>query len=336
MKPAFHWCPLKPPTAKLRVGTYFANSLAFAGGLLGLLMVVFGLDAGLPLYLPMLASVLLFGLPHGAIDHLVVLGLANSSLSLKALALVCLIYLSFVVVMLCLWWGAPLVAVILFLAITIYHWGRADLAFEGLLNPEALQATPRILKFNHSFLRGILPIGIPFLSFPDATEAILNSCSIAFGYKYELGATLPFVILIFLLLLLFSEIAFLRYQGVQRTVRLVEDLGLIAFFVLVPPLLAVGLYFCLWHGFRHVLRLIRYEGNQGDCETSLARFKQFYSQALPFTLASILILAIVLLLLRGSVDLSVFTGIYLVVISSLTVPHLLVVEWMDRVEFRCR
>ena len=206
-------------------------------------MVVFGLDAGLPLYLPMLASVLLFGLPHGAIDHLVILGLAKSSLSLKALALVCLIYLSFVVVMLCLWWGAPLVAVILFLAITIYHWGRADLAFEGLLNPEALQATPRILKFNHSFLRGILPIGIPFLSFPDATEAILNSCSIAFGYKYELGATLPFVILIFLLLLLFSEIAFLRYQGVQRTVRLVEDLGLIAFFVLVPPLLAVGFIF---------------------------------------------------------------------------------------------
>jgi hypothetical protein len=80
------------------------------------------------------------------------------------------------------------------------------------------------------------------------------------------------------------------------------------------------------------LRLIRYEGSEDDCETALARFKRFYCQALPFTLASVLILAVVLLLLRGSVDLSIFIGIYLVVISSLTLPHLLVVEWMDRQE----
>jgi Brp/Blh family beta-carotene 15,15'-monooxygenase len=332
MKPIFFWSPLKPPDGKPRMGTRFANGLALAWGLVGLVMVVFGLDAGLPLYLPMLASVLLFGLPHGAIDHLVVLGLAKRSLSLKALALVCLIYLSFVVAMLCLWWLAPLVAMFLFLGITIYHWGRADLAFEGLLNPAALQNTPRILKFNHSLLRGIFPIGIPFLAFPDATEAILNSCSAAFGYEYELGTTLPFVILIALILLLFSELAYLRDQGEQRNARLAEDLGLIAFFVLVPPVLAIGLYFCLWHGFRHVLRLIRYEGNEDNCETAFAQFKRFYCQALPFTLASVLILAAVLLLLRGSVDLSTFIGIYLVVISSLTVPHLLVVEWMDRRE----
>ena len=332
MRPIFHWSPLKPPAGKPSMGTRFANGLALAGGLLGLVMVVLDLDAGLPLYLPMLASVLLFGLPHGAIDHLVVLGLAKRSLSLKALTLVCLIYLSFVVAMLCLWWLAPLVAVILFLGITIYHWGRADLAFEGLLNPAALQTTPRILKFNHSFLRGMFPIGIPFLAFPDATEAILNSCSIAFGYEYELGTTLPFIILIALILLLLSELAYLSYQGEQRKLRLAEDLGLIAFFVLIPPVLAIGLYFCLWHGFRHVLRLIRYVGSEDECGTAFSQFKRFYCQALPFTLASVLILAVVLLLLRGSVDLSAFIGIYLVVISSLTVPHLLVVEWMDRQE----
>jgi Brp/Blh family beta-carotene 15,15'-monooxygenase len=332
MKPIFYWCPLNPPAVKSRTEARLANQFGLTGGLLGLGMVLLGLDAGLPLYFPMLASLLLFGLPHGAIDHLVVLGLAKRSLSLKALAVVCLVYLSFVVAMLCLWWLAPLVAVVLFLGITIYHWGRADLAFEGLLNPEALQASPRVLKFNHSLLRGMFPIGIPFLAFPDDTEAILNSCSVAFGYSYELGATVRLVISIGLLLLLFSEVFYLYYQKDQRNLRLAEDLGLIAFFVLIPPVLAVGLYFCLWHGFRHVLRLIRYEGNEGVCDTSLARFKRFYCQALPFTLASILILAAVLLQLRESVDLSTFIGIYLVVISSLTVPHLLVVEWMDRQE----
>ncbi len=34
-----------------------------------------------------------------------------------------------------------------------------------------------------------------------------------------------------------------------------EDLVLVAFFAVVPPVLAVGLYFTLWHAVRHILRL---------------------------------------------------------------------------------
>jgi Brp/Blh family beta-carotene 15,15'-monooxygenase len=242
---------------------------------------------------------------------------------------VCFAYLGLVLAMLGLWWASPFIAVMLFLAITIYHWGRADLAFESLLNPAALQSTPKLLQYSHALLRGFFPIGLPFLTFPEATESILNACSVSFGYDYALSHSLRVGIVVCLILLLVSEIAYLLRQKEQWKSRLVEDFGLVAFFTLVPPLLAVGLYFCFWHGLRHVLRLIRYEGEETQVVAVAARLKRFYCQALPFTLSSILMIGGILLLLPKLAGLDEFIGIYLVIISALTVPHLLVVEWMD-------
>jgi Brp/Blh family beta-carotene 15,15'-monooxygenase len=301
-------------------------------GLLGLAMVLLGLDSGPALYLPMLCSVFLFGLPHGAIDHLVLLGLAKRTLTFKSLLVVCAGYMGLVIAMLFLWWCSPLTAVLLFLAITIYHWGRADLAFETLLDASTGSLPNGLLRFNHALLRGFFPIGIPFLAFPESTEAILNACSSAFGHSYELGTALPLGILLSLLVLLISEVFYLRLQKSQRKLRVIESVGLIVFFSFVPPVLAVGLYFCLWHGFRHVLRLISYEGSGAIDDSITTRFRRFYHQALPFTGASVLIVGAVLMLLPKGAESSQWIGTYLVVISSLTVPHLLVVGWMDRRE----
>lgn len=332
MKTFFQWTSLSPPRDASAVQVQLANRYGMAAGILGLAMVLLGIDSGLALYLPILASAFVFGLPHGAIDHLVVLGLAKRSLTLKALLFVCLVYLGLVIAMLTLWWLAPFLAVTLFLFITIYHWGKADLAFEHLLNSSSRDETPKMLHFSHALLRGFFPIGLPFLTFPEATEAILNACSVSFGYHYELSDSLRLTVLFCLLALLVCEFVYLRQQKEQWKSRLAEDLGLLAFFTTVPPLLAVGLYFCFWHGLRHVLRLIRYEGKGVPLGTSTSQFKRFYCQALPFTLASIFMLGGILLLLPELGGLDALIGIYLVVISALTVPHLLVVEWMDRRE----
>ena len=332
MKTFFQWTALYPPTDSSKVEANLANIVGLSGGVLGLLMVLLGLDSGLALYVPILASSVLFGLPHGAIDHLVILGLAKHRLSLKALSVVCLAYLGFVIAMLALWWAVPFLAVILFLGITVYHWGRADLAFENLGADVVEQSIPKWLQLNHALLRGVFPIGIPFLSFPQATETVLNACSASFGYTYAVSEELRLSILVGLLLLLLGEVAYLFFNKKARLKRFLEDVGLIAFFVWVPPLLAVGLYFCLWHGFRHVIRLIRYQSPSARDVSVGVGFKRFYLQALPFTVASICILAALQWALPEVTELNAFIGLYLVVISSLTVPHLIVVEWMDRVE----
>ena len=116
MKAIFQWSPLKPPTEGRSAEVAVANGVALAGGLLGFVMVGLGLDAGLTLYLPMLLSAFLFGLPHGAIDHLVLLGLANQRMTFKSLMVTCLAYLAVVGLVLLLWWALPMLALILFWA----------------------------------------------------------------------------------------------------------------------------------------------------------------------------------------------------------------------------
>lgn len=332
MKAIFQWSPLKPPTEGCSAEGAVANGVALAGGLLGFVMVGLGLDAGLTLYLPMLLSAFLFGLPHGAIDHLVLLGLANQRMTFKSLMVTCLAYLAVVGLVLLLWWALPMLALILFLGITIYHWGRADLAYEGCLNPDSAQSTPKWLRWNHAVLRGFFPIGLPFLSFPEATGAILNACTLTFGNPYVLGSLIPTGCLLGGLSLLPGEILYLQRQPHTRLVRITEDLALLAFFCLVPPVLAIGLYFCLWHGLRHVLRLMRYDDGNPSLPRLSGRLKRFYHRAWPFTLASILIVAALHGFLIKQNDPAHLLGLYLVVISALTAPHLLVVEWMDRRE----
>ncbi|MEM7790587.1 MAG: Brp/Blh family beta-carotene 15,15'-dioxygenase [Verrucomicrobiota bacterium] len=330
MKNFFKWCPLKPPCDEQEVDLKIANLVGLCAALVGFLMIALGLGTGPWVYLPLALSAFLFGLPHGAIDHLVLIGLADKTMGFWGLVTVCSIYLALVIAVLFLWWVSPLVGLTQFLLITIYHWGKSDLAFERFVRrPNSEISTSSAFRLPHLLFRGSIPVCIPFLSFPKETEAFIISCTSSFGYSFELSPSLRFGILAYLIILLIGELLFLKRNSKVRSKRLLEDIGLLFFFWLVTPILAIGLYFSFWHGFRHVLRLIRYESNDDSLPDTRKGLKRFYAQALPFTLASLLIVAAVGLLLPQADRLDQLPGIYLVVISCLTVPHFFVVEWMD-------
>lgn len=329
MKSFFKWSPLAPPSSYSRSTASFASLAGFASALIACAIVITGLDEGPWLYLPLVSSVFLFGLPHGAIDHLVMIGLAQRKMNLINLTIACLLYLSLVILMLLLWWTSPLFGLILFLGITVYHWGKADLVFESLTQVEKAQEIPRLLRLSHLLLRGFLPIGTPFLAFPEATEAFLLSCTSSFGYVFVLHPGLRVALFVFLGALLMGEAFYLRSIGPNWKQRTIEDIGLLIYFSLVPPVLAIGLYFCLWHGFRHVLRLVQYGSGPTNTGSLIENLGRFYTQAIPFTLASLVIVLATVLLLPEATRVDQLIGIYLVVISSLTLPHLCVVEWMD-------
>ncbi|MGC6423591.1 MAG: Brp/Blh family beta-carotene 15,15'-dioxygenase [Lentimonas sp.] len=332
MKSLFKWCPLSPPSSYHASTRSTATGASIFAALSAIIIMLFGLEQGLFLYLPLALSSFLFGLPHGAIDHLIIVGLARREMNLRTLTLACGVYLSLVILFFSLWWLNPMVGLILFLGITVYHWGKADLAFESLIRTEALQNTPQFLKLSHLLLRGFLPIGTPFLAFPEATESFIISCTSSFGQTFALNTSVSTVISICLGILLISEAFYLKSVGQHRTELATEDIGLLVFFFLVPPLLAIGLYFCLWHSFRHVLRLVHYQPDRENNQLLLSRLGRFYRQALPFTLASIMIVLAAVILLPEVKHADQLFGTYLVVISSLTLPHLCVVEWMDKRE----
>ena len=86
-----------------------------------------------------------------------------------------------------------------------------------------------MLHFSHALLRGFFPIGLPFLTFPEATEAVLNACSVSFGYHYELSDSLRLTVLFCLLALLVCEFVYLRQQKEQWRVTTGGGSGAAAF-----------------------------------------------------------------------------------------------------------
>jgi Brp/Blh family beta-carotene 15,15'-monooxygenase len=117
-----------------------------------------------------------------------------------------------------------------------------------------------------------------------------------------------------------------------------RDAGEIAllwvFFLLVPPILAIGLYFTLWHALRHIARLVVVDDPgasalaAGDYLGALARFAR---DATPATVGALLFfVGLYLAVPTAPGDRAGLLGVYLVGIAVLTLPHVAVVTWMDR------
>jgi Brp/Blh family beta-carotene 15,15'-monooxygenase len=111
---------------------------------------------------------------------------------------------------------------------------------------------------------------------------------------------------------------------------------LVAFFALVEPILAVGLYFTCWHALRHVGRLLALDPDaraalaDGRVGAALTRFTR---DATPLTLASLALLGGLALLVPASpAGLADLVGLYLVLIAALTLPHVAVVADLDRTQ----
>jgi Brp/Blh family beta-carotene 15,15'-monooxygenase len=341
----FAWCPLVPPDPvrdrQIPPGSLQRTADVAALFLIaaGFLQAAFGLANGWPAFAPLVVSVVLFGLPHGAVDHLVVLGLAGQPLRPRPLAAVVLAYLVVAGGVILFWKIAPGLALIGFLAFTAFHWGRADVEFDLFIHPPGDPAPPAAIAIDAA-LRGAVPIAVPFVAFPAETYAFTTACQRLFGEHQMIDFTsLRIGILIVLVVLWVAHLvvhfrAFRRNRVSADRRILLESALLTTFFALVPPVAAIGWYFCWWHGLRHVLRLCRYDGPSHPTPPQLLpRLRRFYFQAIPATVAAFLLLAVLLAILpvgeRYALD---WVAAYLVFISALTLPHILVVEWMGRRE----
>ena len=110
-----------------------------------------------------------------------------------------------------------------------------------------------------------------------------------------------------------------------------ETALLLAYFWLVPPIVAVGIYFCVWHSARHVARLTLLDLRPNE---PLSRcLSRQAIEALPMTLGALALLAGLFVWHgRHGVSAGDFVYLYLSLIAALTFPHFLLVLWMDRQE----
>ena len=298
-------------------------------------------------YLPFALSLVVFGLPHGAVDHLAVPRLLGwKTRAIWPVLAVGLLYLVFSGLYLALWFVAPVAAFALFIALTWFHWGGGDLhALAAFASDRGEYPAGRRRRALTLLVRGGLPMLVPLLAFPETYRAVAESTvglfalasarvfSWAFEPSFRLLAGVTFVL--FAVGMLASSYGSAKKSGARGSwlVDVAETAVLALYFALVPPVLAVGLYFCLWHAPRHVARLVLLdEKSAGALETGrvASALVRFARDAAPLTAAAlVLLLGLYLAVPENTVAPSSLLALYLVLVSALTLPHVVVVSFMD-------
>lgn len=321
-----------------------------AWAVIGVVTVGFLAGASVPLryqWIPLVASVLVLGLPHGAVDHLALPRLYEASLSRRWIVTIVLLYAVLGGVYTVMWFVLPVAAFVLFILITWFHWGQGELyPLVELADAEHLNGG--LIRILTIAVRGALPMVVPLIAFPDQYRLVAEeliglysqSATASLAVIFQPNTRLAVAAIVGSLI-----VGTLALGGIQaykqQTLRpWFVDAGetalLVAFFLTVPPILAIGIYFCFWHALRHVVRLVALDERArtalraGHPGTAAARFAR---DAAPLTIVSVLLLGGLYVLTPGSVDtLVALVALYLVLIAVLTLPHVVVVSWMDRVQ----
>jgi Brp/Blh family beta-carotene 15,15'-monooxygenase len=299
-----------------------------------LTVLAVGLGAWRPASLQSAAAVVLFvavlltGMPHGAIDHLVAAKLYGLRFTWADQAKFYAGYLALMALYGGLWLVAPVWSLMIFLVMTMYHFGQADLAYWELPPGAA-----RLLYVS----RGLLLIGGPIAAFPTLVDPIFDAIAGVQASAWPLLATRPALVFggIVGQHVLAAATAALAYD-VDRGKWGREAISipvLAALFGVVPPLVAFSVYFGLWHSLGHILELLRFFRRRA---AEPATLPAFYREAALFTLLPFMGLG-VLYWITQSVGLQdQMIALLFIIIAVMTLPHMVIVERLYRERERRR
>ena len=323
--------------------TALAKATALVGWLpLAALVPLSLLVADLPpavRYLPLVASVVVFGMPHGAVDYVALPRARTGRVDTRGVVTVSVLYLVAGGAYLVLWFVTPVLAAVLFVGLTWFHWGQGDLyVLRHLFQASHVEEfTQQVLTV---VVRGGLPMLVPLVAFPETYRAVVETFVDPFGgstsgwWVFAPRPRLALVGVFGTTTIIALARGFARARD-RRHWRLdaAETTFLWVYFLVVPPVLAVGTYFCLWHSVRHIARVVLLDERAIEDIAEWRWLPPLGRFALEASVPTVLALAFVGGLwwaTGGAVEtLAGATGLYLVGIAVLTLPHTIVVTLLD-------
>lgn len=236
MAPISHgW--LKPA---LRAQTRGAALLLAAFCAAAAMGVRFGMAAQLAV---LLGGMVLVGVPHGAFDHLVARPVLSPRLGPVWWVPFGAGYFGLVALVGLAWWVAPAWTLAGFLAGSIIHFGLGDV--EDGLAPRAVPRWAAVVLY------GATPVLLPIALHPDLAAPVLAGLADV-SVPAMVAALHPVAWLLPAWAVAFGWVLWAAHrEGLGVGERLLTA----AAFIVLPPLLAFGLYFTAGHAMRHVLRL---------------------------------------------------------------------------------
>lgn len=265
---------------------------------------------------------LAFGIPHGALDHLVTLPRA----SVARMALFISIYVAIAILAV---WAILEWSVFGFIGVVVMsalHFGIGDAAFISEQGKAAGQKhAPRVAQSIYALAGGSLPVVLPLTS-DQSTRALaaVNEDLVNWhgGWDNEL----------FNLVLVITILAFLVLLVMKRVRDLIDLVLLTALALLTPPLVAFAAYFGLWHAMRHTARLtLNLKSSQNSIAVNQTgrAFRQAVIPGIPALIGTFFVAATVGLTTPGKLS-DEFLWLSLVVVWALTVPHMMVTARLDK------
>ncbi len=295
---------LAPALRRQSIVAAVASGLITASALAGLR---FGM--GLQICV-LLAGITVIGFPHGAFDHLVAKPLLAPVLGAAWPAVFATFYFGLAALVMAAWSWAPGWTLAGFLAMSVLHFGLGDLE-ELTWPPVGLDRAARVLLY------GTLPILLPVAFHPAEAAPVLAA----------LGNVDPVTMAVVMSRLIWLVpvwgVGFIwslacADQKESLALRIISA----ASFVVVPPLLAFAVYFCLGHSVRHVLRL----ANWHDAGLPWAAARWAAQVLVPASVFCALGLALLAL-----ADQDTLRGVLVPafrVIAALTLPHMIVTAYL--------
>ncbi len=256
--------------------------------------------------------ILVLGLPHGAIDNVLFLRNTNKRNTQFILA-----YVTMVGAYVALWFLSPTTAYILFLLFSAYHFGQSQ--FSHYVKRSGL-----LLKLLYFCWGTALLSGLVYLNQSDITaiSTSINFMNIDVVHNEQL----MFWSLITSTSMVVSLLTFLTIQRVLSTEILAMEL-LVFFliqvcFLLMPLFLGFTLYFVVLHS----IKVLQEEYNFLFKLKSWSSLLQFIKLLAPLTLLSIFgTIGLFSLIYFEMLNIS-YGYLFLIIISSITFPHIFVME----------
>ena len=298
-------------------------SRALTGGVIAAAVVALAAGDGVStaVTLAVAAAGLVAGLPHGAVDHLLLTRLSGTRTLLAALAYGGVAVLAWIVLAT----GGP-VALGAVLVLSVAHFGLGELEVfrastgwrpaPGVAVAVAVAGTGALL----------LPLARGGAALADVAAGVSPQLADVIGSTPVRTG----LVVVWLVAAIVAVTAALRsgHRGVAGDLVLVGVLGAVA-----PPLVAFAVWFGGWHAIRHTGRLLDTEPGcaalvaAGRGGAAVRRFARL--AALPSAMA-LVVLALLGGLTVTAPDPTRAVADGLRVLLALTVPHMIVIAWLDR------
>jgi Brp/Blh family beta-carotene 15,15'-monooxygenase len=295
----------------------------------------------------LLICVSLFGIPHGASDHVVVAEYLYARFRRLWLPVFLVVYLGLVGAVLLFWWMFPVFALGCFLMTSIVHFGLGDVE-QRLVNHSAVY-------WMEVITRGSMIILIPCVYQRDDVNRIFSwlvgdssSHESVELFLYLVRSSMPVWYVSMVLIGWYHNWAFMKsakhdlgqvQQGEgksedtpkkkspthQHYAIVVEMFSLYTLFAAVTPLVAFIVYFCVWHSVRHNLMVATTSFNQNRAGEALY---SFFWASVPFTLCALAMGYVGFTAMQSEEEDQLKHQLRLVFVglNALTVPHMLMIE----------